>query len=331
MKKALLLVILLSLPGSLIAEIPIWEPEVLIKANYGDLEFEYGYDDITETGDTSPVSDFHIGSDAIYIYDFFQNNVKIYDLDGEFIRAISTNWPISNRNLKISASDLLVDEDLLYVLDESGSNQSTGESIVKVYIFDLETESPLKLLRLYNPEIGRSEGSKAYTVNSTHLRLGPDKRVWIYDSTKDKSFLIAHHGRPVNKNEHNRGVRGDVRGSKRLIYNKETRTKELFDSEGKLIRVVKSMESDTWKAAKNYLGSICSLNCEYFLVPSDENGEKTIFTLNGKQIGRVLIDSRTSWATYSPLSSFQFDSHGRLYRIYAENDGVYLYRWAEQK
>lgn len=331
MKKAFLLGILLLLPGSLIAEIPVWQPEVLVKANYGDLEFEYGYDNITETGDTSPVSDFYIGSDAIYLFDLFQNNVKIYDLDGEFIRTITTKWPISNRKLKISASDLLVHEDLLYVLDESGSNPPEGESIVKVYIFDLETERPLKLLRIHNPEIGRSEGSKAYSVNSTRLRLGQDKRIWIYDRTKDKSFLIAQHGRPVNKNEHTKGVRGDVRGSKLLIYNKETKTKELYDSEGKLIRAVKSMESDTWEAAKNYLGSIYSSNCEYFLVPSDDNGEKGIFTLNGQQIGRVLIDPKTSWATYSPFSSFQFDSHGRLYRIYAENDGIYLYRWSVQK
>jgi hypothetical protein len=312
-----------------IAEIPLWKTEVLVKANYGDKEFDYGFKGISERADTSPIGEFYISSEAIYIFDRFQSNVKIYDFSGGFIQTISTRWPISKRKVGISCSDILVHEGVIYMLNESGSIPPEGESVVKIYTFDLESGNPMELIRIYNTEIGRAKSSKAYRANSTHLRIGPNNGVWIHDGTKNMSFPIARNGKPVPKSEHMEGIRGELRGSKRIIYNRKTRSKELYDSNGKMIRVAVKIKSNTWKSLKNFYGSVYSRDCEYFLVPGEGDNERIVVKLNGQQIGRVLLEPKRSWATYSPQSPLQFDSKGRLYRIYAERDSVCLYRWAK--
>jgi len=63
-------------------------------------------------------------------------------------------------------------------------------------------------------------------------------------------------------------------------------------------------------------------------VPEVHGDKKTIVKLNGDPIGYVIFEPKETWALYESSDDLQFDLEGRLYRIFAERDGVYLYRWS---
>jgi hypothetical protein len=79
-------------PAMLLAQVPELQPEIVFKANYGDSENEYGYVGIVKHNDSNPVAKFYVSTDRIYIHDIFQDNIKVYDLEGNYIRTISAKW-----------------------------------------------------------------------------------------------------------------------------------------------------------------------------------------------------------------------------------------------
>jgi len=92
MSKLLIIIIALFIAFTACSQIPELQPELVFKANYGDSEDEYGYVGIVERDDSSPVAKLYVSTDRIYIHDRMQDNIKVYDLSGNYIRTISAMW-----------------------------------------------------------------------------------------------------------------------------------------------------------------------------------------------------------------------------------------------
>ena len=71
MKLVLISIIVFAFPISLYDQVPEWQSEVVIKADYGYEEDEYGYEGILESKyeDESPVKALYVDDTNIYIYD----------------------------------------------------------------------------------------------------------------------------------------------------------------------------------------------------------------------------------------------------------------------
>ena len=327
MKRTLMIILVfLVLPVAGICQVPEWKSEVVFRADYGNKEDEYGFEGIVEVEDTSPIGVFYISTEYVYVCDLFQGNIKVYDLTGKYIRTISTmvKYPWKARPM---ARDLLVHDGVIYMLREGGGVPPEGQANVTIYTFDLETGNQLGYHKIYNPLMGRSSTDHAFTVGATRLRVGPHGGVWIYDSTYDESYPFVRNGKAVPKSEHTQGIPGEMLDSRRIVYNKEAGVRELISSDGELIRVIGFVEeSPTVGSLKTF---ISSKEGEYFLELRFLKLKHTIITWSGEKIGQVTFGDKKSWATYYPCSSFQFDSEGRLYLVFADYDGVYLYRWSK--
>lgn len=319
MRCNLLVAFILLLPGVLFSEIHEWPVETVFVADYGNEYYEYGFEKVMEHEDTSPVESFYIDSEFIYVSDRFQNNVKIYDYSGKFIRAVQ----LKGTRGKVPGSEMLVHENVIFMLREGGGVPPEGESNVCIYLFDLDTGNKLTELKLYNPEISRSKNGNNYVGGATSLNIGPAKGVWIYDAVHDKSYPLIIDGEIAQKEDHAIGIDGEIFEAGIIDYNEKNGNRELYNNSDDFIGIINSEEKYSQigidirshsKDGKVYLGTA-------------GNGSPAIISWDGNIIGKRAIISPSTWPTYSSSTSYKFDPQGRFYRIFAENRGIVLYRW----
>ena len=330
MRKYFFIILASMLPNILFADPIEWQMEVLVKADYGDEADDYGYEGIEKSyQDTSPIGPIYMGQDYIFVGDRFQNNIKMYDFQGNLIRVVSLKRDqkkyLSRRGLP--GRDILVHEGVIYLLSDGGGIPPEGESNVTVISFNIETGKQLSHLRIYNPAISRQDGDNSYTVGATRLRLGPNGGVWIYDSTHDESYPLVRDGEAVPMSEHAEGISGEIFESGRINYNEKTEDRELYDSAGNFIGIISPQgdSSSVYINARRH-----SKDGQYFLGSSGNPSKPAIMNWDGQVVGWRRTMNKESWAIYSSCSSYEFDYEGRLYRIYAENDGIYIYRWSNK-
>ncbi len=316
-----LIAIICLFHGVPLSEIQEWPVETVLIAEYGYEDDEYGFEGIEKCEDTSPVGAFYIDSNHIYVSDRFQNNVKIYDISGNFIKAVT----LKGTRGKVPGSELLVHESVIYILREGGGIPPEGESNVYIYSFDLTTGEKLTTLKLYNPNISRSKNGNSYIGGATSLNIGPSNGVWIYDAVYDKSYPLVRDGKIVKKEDHAIGIDGKVFESGRINLNEINGNRELYDGSGTFIGIICPEDDLTSiyinvrrhsKDGKCFLGS-----AGYDLTPS-------IITWNGRIIGKRKTIEYETWATYASCTSYEFDCEARFYRIYTENRGIVFYRWS---
>lgn len=320
MKRSLMLILLFLMPAAAIAQVPEWQCEVVVKADYGDEKDEYGFEGITERTDTSPVIELYITSEYVYICDGFQANNKVYDLSGKYIRTISTKWSSPHGEVRPPAEiDLLVHDGVIYLLCERGSIPPPDQTAIVVITYDLETGERLAFHELYNPLMGRRDLDSGITSHANDLRIGPNKGVWIYDYIHHESYPLIRDGKAVPRSEHTQGVPYDVFGQRRIAYNEEKGGKELLNSDGTFIRDISVNDPISSEDS--------SSNGEYFL-KWQEREDKAAFiitTWDGRDIGRVEVKAKKTWYTYSS-NAYKQGPDGRLYHVFADYDGVYLFR-----
>jgi len=303
-------------------QIPEWKSEVVIKADYGDEEDEYGFEGIVEVEDTSPVSAFYIDYDNIYISDRYQHNIKVYNHSGNYIRTVSiaAKWEFPDRALtNLPVTDFIVRDGIIYLLCERGTPPPEDQTNIVILTFDLETEGKINYHIIFNPMINRRHGSRP--GNATYLKLDSDGNIWIYDLTQGKSFMLFLDGKEVPRSEYAEGIPGDVFGSRRLLFNEEKGAQELINNDGSLIREI--------PLNKPILRKYSSKNGEYFLSNDIDNEEFIISTWDGRNIGRVKLERKESWCIYQSSASCHLGPDGRFYRVFAGYNGVFLYRWSK--
>jgi hypothetical protein len=329
---AVFLVAILA-PAGLVAQVPEWHREVLIRASYGDKQDEYGCAGVSQKEEIGPVSVFYVGEKNIYIEDYYQGNIKEYDLSGTFLRAITLERgaPRKVGNTMMAAPplhnicDILVHNGVIYLLLEYGGNPASGHAAVYVRSYDLATGKRIEKLDIWNPRIARHEGEGVATTGATNFATGLSGTIWINDHVNDVSIQILRDGKEVPSVEQTQPAIGLTFGPRRIIIDKEAGVRELVNGNGSFIR---------------NLGFIGSYDNVVDLTASSKNGEYllrrnsmskmdfTISTWDGRDIGRVVWQPEKHWWTYPICDLIQVGSDGAFYHVYPDNDCVYVYRWS---
>jgi hypothetical protein len=214
---------------------------------------------------------------------------------------------------------------VIYLQCHYGGIPPADKSAIYILSYDLKTGKQIERHDIYNPLLSRGNKNDAFTYLATDLRIGPQGGVWIYDGTKDKTFPLIRNGKAVPKSEHTQGVAGMMLGSRRILIDKQKGRRELVSSDNKVIR-----ELDFIRSQKNVISrKFSSLDGEYFVKHALLGSEYIITTWDDRDIGRVTWKHKKSWHTYSCKIPFHLDIAGRLYRVFADYDGVYLYRWSK--
>jgi hypothetical protein len=333
MLRFLILLLAILIPAELAAQVPEWHREVLIRASYGDKQDEYGYAGVSQKEEISPVSVFYVGEKNIYIEDYYQGNIKEYDLSGTFLRTITLERgaprKVGNTMMAEPAlhniCDLLVQDDVIYLLGESMFNPASGHAAVYVRSYDLATGKRIEKLDIWNPRIARREGEGAATTGAASFVTGLSGTIWINDHVNDVSIPILRDGKEVPSVEQTQPAIGLTFGPRRIIINKETGIRELVNGDGSSIR---------------NLGFIGSYDNVVDLTASSKNGEYllrrnststmdfTISTWDGRDIGRVVWQPEKPWWSFPICDLIQVGPAGAFYHVYPDNDCVYVYRWS---
>jgi hypothetical protein len=80
------------------SQVPEWQSEIVLKADYGDAEDEFGFEGITDREDTSPVNAFYIGAEYIYWRSFpeqYQSIRSFRKIFTDDLDKVEAEWPRS--------------------------------------------------------------------------------------------------------------------------------------------------------------------------------------------------------------------------------------------
>ena len=321
MSRLLIIIIALFVAFTACAQVPELQPELVFKANYGDSEDEYGYVEIVERDDSNPVAKLYVSTDRIYIHDRMQDNIKVYDLSGNYIRTISAKWEKDGKKLGLPAlTDILVHDGVIYMLCQIGTIPPPDITAMVLFTYDLETGERLDVIKIYNPSIARPKGMRSYTANAADLRLGPNNSIWICDYLQYMSFPLVRNGRAVQKSEHMHGVAGVLFGSRKIIRNEKTGGRSIVGKNGSVVRDV-----DLNRPIRD---SRSQKQGKYLVLYDHRRDEEILATWDGQEIGRFKLVLRDTWAIFPINLPCGQGEDGSFYQVFADYDGLYLYRWS---
>lgn len=333
------LMVLLA-PAELIAQVPEWHREVVVRANYGDKQDEYGYAGIADKKEPEgigPVSVFYVGDKNIWIEDYYQGNIKEYDLSGRFLRAITLERgrPRKVGDIMIAPplhniSDLLICEGVIYLLCEGGGAPPLGQANVYVYAHDLATGKTIEKIIIYNPRIGCHNREGGFTYGAASFAVGEEDEIFISDGSNGVSIPIVRDGKAVPAAEHAREVPGLVLGSRRVIFNEKMGRQELQNADASIIRSIDFPDSNvTWGNLMTTDLKDSSKNGDYIVTCKALQADFTISTWDGQDIGHVTWEAKEGWWTYPIQDLIQIGPDGAFYQVYPDSDAVYVNRWSK--
>jgi hypothetical protein len=347
-------------PADSSSQVPEWQPKIIIRAAYGDKENEYGYSGVTkwrEDGE-SPAWLFYVGDKNIYVEDYYQGSIKEYDLSGHFLRAVLLERGPARKIPRLPAktkaggplppidslpgvyvspaphniSDFVVSDSVIYAIFEGGGVPPPEQANVYARAYDLSTGKKLQDIRIYNPGVARHGGG--FTYNAAKLSVGPRGSIWIFDGVNDVSIPIARTGKAVPAAEHMNGVRGQVLGSRRLVWNTEKQEEDLVDSTGAVIRSTFARNSPVTWGSLTALRA-CSGNGGYFLKCSGRTNKEwrqtcAMTTWDGREVARLTWPTEDRrWWTYPIEDLIQVGPDGSFYWVYPDSSEVDVYRWGK--
>ena len=320
MSKLLIIIVVVFIAITACAQVPELQPELVFKAKYGDAEDEYGYVGIVERDDTNPVNKFYVSTDRIFLHDIYQENIKVYDHDGKYIRTISAKWEKGGNEYGLPAiEDILVHEGIVFILCQLGIIPPPEISAMIIFTFDLETGNRLEMIQIYNPSVARSKGG-SYVVGAADLRIGTHNSIWISDYLQYLSFPIVRNGKAVQNSEHMHGVPGILFGSKRIIQNEKTGGLSLISDNNSILK-----DMDLNKPIRL---TRSQKRGNYFVKYDHRSDEEILTTWDGREIGRFKLVRRDTWAIYPINRPCSQGENGYFYQVFADYDGLYLYRWS---
>lgn len=328
MKRTLIIILILIVtPHHYARADSEWTRETVFKAKYGENVCEYGYTGIVQSADTSPIGALFVAERHIYIFDRTQSNVKEYDYEGNFIRAIPVGVLSGTREYSPNAHEILVHNNVLYLLCQPGGIPPVDQSQVRVLMYDLESGLKLDYLEIYNPNVSRMDGDKAYTVGATGLRIGIHDSVWIYDSTHDNAIMIVKSGKVAHRSHHRVTLEGEPFGTFRIVRSEDGSIISKLAWDGSNLNDISICKPKRHRVNPTLSGSYSSRDGSYLVYKIFMAPEFIIlkeFTI----LTKIIIEKMEAPFLYGSGMIFHVDYEGRFYRLFAGKDGVYLYRWS---
>jgi hypothetical protein len=334
MLQILMCLVAILVPTELVAQVPEWHREVVVRADYGDKQDEYGCQGVAQKEEISPVQVFYVGDKRIYIEDYYQGNIKEYDLSGTFLRTITLERGAPRKVGSTMMAepalhnicDLLVQDDVIYLLCESGLNPASGHAAVYVRSYHLATGKRIEKLEIWNSLMGRWSDKGADAYGGTSFSTGPAGTIWINDQVNHISVPMLRDGKKVPPVEQAQPAGGLTFGPRRIIINKEAGVRELMNGDSTFIRNLDFMGS--YDNVVDLRAS--SKNGEYLLRRnSTSKMDFTISTWDGRDIGRVVWQPEKPWWSFPVCYLFQVGPDGAFYHVYPDYDAMYIYRWSK--
>jgi hypothetical protein len=328
MKDTIVVVCLLVLlASSCMAQVPEWRSTVVVKAGYGDSEDQFCYEGVVENHPPSdqPIPCYYVGDEGIFIVDRYQHNIKVFDLSGDFQRAISLEWEFPHKGvLPVSGLDIEVTGGVIYLLKMLVGHPHGEVTKFSCYTIDLKTGEQAGVIMIHNPTLGTTlEGQEV--GNSVRINEDEEGTLTVYDRIRRMSYPLIRNGKVVPDQEQKTGVPGMKFGGMRTQYNSEEGRVELMDDSGR----------NPTASCKGGMVDV-STKGDFILTSISERKSKhygfyfSIYDANCTEIGRIarLKSSRKGWPAFQANDVFRFGQDGGLYEIHVGNDSVYVYRWS---
>ncbi|MBI4721100.1 MAG: hypothetical protein HY770_07780 [Chitinivibrionia bacterium] len=335
---AIFLILLISVGPSL-AEVDEWHPRVVVHGRFGDALDEYGYQGIEKHSEPIElVSCFDVTAENILIFDNVKYDVKVYSIDGNYIKTIKAVQASDPLNRPVLASDIILLSGKLYLLmDYSGhpGDPSIEWSRYQIYTFDLRSGAPEQRIFVKNGDLGmqtimqkgeqirvRNEGGVVFV--DLHDGIG------LYDTDKKETFRITRNAKLVSEAEQLAGTVGWGSGETRAYQKNRAGDIEIVSPSGESLAQIQ----------KRGMLIAVSKNNDYFAVsharpsPSLDYWPMTIHNNQGTVIGSVMLKP-ASWGAFFPPTAYNLDElvmvnfSPALYRLHVGNDGVKIIRWRE--
>ena len=326
MHKIVSVCLIVLVASSCMAQVPEWRSTVVVRAEYGDREDQFCYEGVVENHPPSdqPIPCFYVGDEGIFIVDRYQHNIKVFDLSGDFQRAISLEWEFPHKGvLPISGLDIEVTGGVIYLLKMLVGHPHGVMTKFSCYTIDLKTGEQTGMIMIHNPTLGTTlEGREV--GNTVRINEDEEGTLTVYDSIRKMSYPLIRNGTVVPIQEQEIGVPGMKFGGRRSRYDPEAGSVAIIDCPSmKPTCSCKGGPVAIDNSGNHILTAVNKQKSEKHLI------YQIIYDHSCREVGRiaVLIKSRKGWPAFQANDVFRFGQDGELYEIHVGNDAVYVYKW----